>query len=261
MLCVCLRRVIVKIVVIGGIGFIGSKVVRNLIVCGYDVVVVVLLIGVDMIIGVGLDDVLVGVEVVVDFVNLLLFEEVVVKVFFEVLGCNLFVVECVVGVCYYVVLLVVGIDWLQQSVYFCGKIIQENLICEVGVLYMIVCLMQFFEFVGVIVQVGVQGDMVWLIIVYFQLIVLDDVVVVVIDFVFDVLCNGIVEIGGFECVWIVDLVECFLLVMYDVCMVMCDVSVDYFGVVLQDDMFVLVVGVCFGVMIFDVWFWQNVFVC
>ncbi|WP_333994011.1 SDR family oxidoreductase [Burkholderia orbicola] len=246
-----------KIVVIGGTGLIGSKVVRNLIARGHDAMAAAPSTGVDTITGAGLGDALAGADVVVDLANSPSFEEAAVKAFFEASGRNLFAAERTAGVRHHVALSVVGTDRLQQSAYFRGKIIQENLIRAAGVPYTIVRSTQFFEFVGAIAQAGAQGDTVRLTTAHFQPIASDDVAAAVTDFALDAPRNGIAEIGGPERVRIADLVERFLSATHDARTVTRDANADYFGAVLQDDTLVPAPGARLGATTFDAWCRQN----
>jgi len=242
----------VKIVVIGGTGLIGSKVVRNLIARGDDAMAAAPSTGVDTITGAGLGDALAGADVVVDLANSPSFEEAAVKAFFEASGRNLFAAERTAGVRHHVALSVVGTDRLQQSAYFRGKIIQENLIRAAGVPYTIVRSTQFFEFVGAIAQAGAQGDTVRLTTAHFQPIASDDVAAAVTDFALDAPRNGIAER-----VRIADLVERFLSATHDARTVTRDANADYFGAVLQDDTLVPAPGARLGATTFDAWCRQN----
>lgn len=193
-----------NVIFIGGIGFIGRNFVLLLECVGYCVILVLLFSGVDILSGEGLVGVFVGVELVVDVSNFLLFEVDVVMCFFCMFIVNLFVVGLVVGVWYYLVLLVVGVDWLVDNGYMCVKVVQEVLIQVVGLFYMIVCVIQFFEFLSVIVGEGMD---VCVLLVLFQFIVVVDVVVFLVIVVVQGLQNVIVEIGGFQWLWMSEVVQ------------------------------------------------------
>ncbi|NTX27161.1 SDR family oxidoreductase [Burkholderia pyrrocinia] len=246
-----------KIVVIGGTGLIGSKVVRNLNARGHEAVPAAPSTSVDTITGAGLSDALAGADVVVDLANSPSFEEAAVKAFFETAGRNLFAAERAAGVRHHVALSVVGTDRLQQSAYFRAKLIQENLIREAGVPYTIVRSTQFFEFLGAIAQAGAQGDATRLSTAHFQPIASGDVAAAVTDFALDAPRNGIAEIGGPDRVRIADLVEHFLAVTGDARTVIKDADADYFGAALQDDTLVPGPGARLGTTTFDAWFGRN----
>src|SRR5690606_12401808 len=128
-------RNIMKIVVIGGSGLIGSKVVALLRARGHDVVAASPESGVNTLTGAGLADALQGAEVVVDVANSPSFEDEAVLHFFQTAGRNLLRAEADAGVRHHVALSVVGTDRLSESGYFRGKIAQENLIREAGIPY------------------------------------------------------------------------------------------------------------------------------
>ncbi|MCA8257535.1 SDR family oxidoreductase [Burkholderia sp. AU31624] len=246
-----------KIVVIGGTGLIGSKVVRNLIARGHDAMAAAPSTGVDTITGAGLGDALAGADVVVDLANSPSFEEAAVKAFFETSGRNLFAAERAAGVRHHVALSVVGTDRLQQSAYFRGKLIQEDLIRAAGVPYTIVRSTQFFEFVGAIAQASADGDTTRQATAFFQPIASDDVAAAVTDVALDAPRNGIAEIGGPDRVRIADLVDHFLKITRDPRTVVRDAGADYFGAILQDDTLVPAPGARLAATTFDTWFKKN----
>src|SRR6184192_2704568 len=137
-----------KIVVIGGSGLIGSKVVTNLRQRGHEVVAASPSTGVDTITGEGLAEALAGAQVVVDVANSPSFEDKAVLKFFETSGRNLLAAEKAAGVRHHVALSVVGTDRLLESGYFRAKMAQENLIKASKIPYTIVRATQFFEFVS-----------------------------------------------------------------------------------------------------------------
>jgi len=224
-----------KIVVIGGTGLIGSKVVKDLRARGHTVVAASPTSGVNTMTGEGLKEALSGANVVVDLANSPSFEDAPVLEFFQTSGRNLFAAEAATGVRHHVALSVVGTDRLAQSGYFRGKIAQEKLIRESGVPYTIVRSTQFFEFLGGIVQAGTDGDTVRLSAAWFQPIASDDVAAAVADFAVGAPCNGVVEIAGPERVRLADMVQRFLAANHDPRKAVEDPTVGYFGAQLQDD--------------------------
>ncbi|MGP1614768.1 MAG: SDR family oxidoreductase, partial [Pollutimonas bauzanensis] len=171
-----------KIVVIGGTGLIGSKVVKRLGAQGHTVVAASPASGVNTVTGEGLAEAMVDARVVVDLANSPSFEDADVLDFFETSGRKLFAAEVAAGVQHHVALSVVGTDRLAHSAYFRGKIAQERLIRESGIPYTIVRSTQFFEFLGGIAQAGSAGQDVRLSPVFFQPISSDDVAAAVADY-------------------------------------------------------------------------------
>src|SRR6478736_2896493 len=164
-----------KIVVIGGSGLIGKKVVTNLRQHGHEVVPASPSSGVNTITGEGLAAALVGARVVVDVANAPSWEDKAVLEFFETSGRNLLAAEAVAGVRHHVALSVVGTERLLASGYFRAKLAQETLIKASGVPYSIVRATQFFEFVGAIAELATDGQTVRLPSALMQPIVSDDV--------------------------------------------------------------------------------------
>ncbi|MBE0590411.1 MAG: SDR family oxidoreductase, partial [Hydrogenophaga sp.] len=147
-----------KMIVIGGTGLIGSRLVALLQARGHETVAASPQSGVNTLTGEGLADALAGAQVVVDVANSPSFEDAAVLAFFETSGRNLLAAERAAGVGHHVALSVVGTDRLQQSGYFRAKAAQERLIRQGGVPYTIVQSTQFFEFVAVIAQSGTTAD-------------------------------------------------------------------------------------------------------
>src|SRR5438552_7478434 len=147
-----------KIVVIGGTGLIGTKVVKNLREKGHEAVAGSPSKGINSVTGEGLAEALVGAQVVVDVANAPSWEDKVVLEFFEMSGRNLLAAEAVAGVGHHVALSVVGTDRLLASGYFRAKMAQETLIKASPIPYTIVRSTQFFEFVGGIAQSATEGQ-------------------------------------------------------------------------------------------------------
>ncbi len=151
-----------KIVVIGGSGLIGTKLVNRLRKQGHEVVAASPASGVNTITGEGLAEALAGAQVVVDVANSPSWEDKAVLEFFETSGRNLLAAEAAAGVRHHVALSVVGTDRLLESGYFRAKMAQENLIKASKIPYTIVRSTQFFEFMGGIAQSGTVGQTVHL---------------------------------------------------------------------------------------------------
>jgi uncharacterized protein YbjT (DUF2867 family) len=248
---------IMKIVVIGGTGLIGSKVVKNLRGRGHEVIAASPASGVNTITGEGLSEALAGANVVVDLANSPSFDDAAVLEFFTTAGKNLFAAEKAAGVQHHVALSVVGTDRLAQSGYFRGKIAQEKLIRESGVPYTIIHSTQFFEFLGGIAQSGGDGQTIRLSPAYFQPIASDDVGAAVADYAVEAPRNGIVEIAGPDRVRLADMVQRFLDATHDSRKVVADTGARYFGAELNDDTLVPGANPRLGALNFDAWFSQS----
>src|ERR1041385_5121184 len=170
-----------KIVIIGGSGLIGKKLVNNLGKHGHEVVAASPSSGVNTITGEGLAKALAGAQVVVDVANAPSWEDTAVLEFFENSGRNLLAAEAAAGVRHHVALSVVGTDRLLASGYFRAKMAQENLIQASLIPYTIVRATQFFEFVGSIAQSATDGQTVRLPPALMQPIVSDDVAAALAD--------------------------------------------------------------------------------
>jgi uncharacterized protein YbjT (DUF2867 family) len=149
-----------KIVVIGGSGLIGTKLVSRLRQKGHEVVAASPNSGVNTITGEGLAEALAGAQVVVDLANSPSFEDKAALEFFETSGRNLLAAEATAGVGHHLALSVVGTERLLASGYFRAKMAQENLIKASGIPYTIVRSTQFFEFIDRIVESCVDGDVI-----------------------------------------------------------------------------------------------------
>ena len=223
-----------KIVVIGGTGLIGKKVVNNLRALGHDVTAASPSKGVDTITGKGLSEALTGAQVVVDLSNSPSFEDKAVMAFFDTAGKNIAAAEKTAGVKHHIALSVVGTDRLQASGYFRAKLVQENLIKASGVPYTIIRATQFFEFVGAIVQAATSGQTVRVASAMMQPIVSDDVADAVTKVALAAALNGIVELAGPEPIRMNDLVRQFLVAQGDSRQLVTDDATGYFGTPVND---------------------------
>jgi uncharacterized protein YbjT (DUF2867 family) len=223
-----------KIVVIGGSGLIGKKVVKNLRQQGHEVVAASPSSGVNTLTGEGLAEALAGAQVVVDVANSPSFEDKAVLEFFEKSGRNLLAAEAAAGVGHHVALSVVGTDRLLASGYFRAKMAQENLIKASPVPYTIVRATQFFEFVGSIAQAATEGQTVRLSTVLMQPIVSDDVAAVVAEVALEKPLNGMMELAGPEPIRLDELVRKFLSAKGDARTVTTDARAGYFGTPVND---------------------------
>src|SRR5690348_4292373 len=187
-----------KIVVIGGTGLIGSKLVALLRQRGQEVLAASPDSGVNTVTGEGLPQALAGAQVVVDVANSPSFEDAAVMKFFETAGHNLLAAESAAGVGHHVALSIVGADRLPDSGYLRAKVVQENLIKGSGIPYTILRSTQFFEFGGSIADAATDGNTVRVPDALIQPIVSDDVVSVLAELTLGPPLNGTVEVGGPE---------------------------------------------------------------
>jgi uncharacterized protein YbjT (DUF2867 family) len=223
-----------KIVIIGGSGLIGKKLVKNLRQRGHEVVAASPSSGVNTLTGEGLAEALAGASVVVDVANSPSFEDKAVLEFFETSERNLLAAEAAANVGHHVALSVVGTDRLLASGYFRAKMAQENLIKASPIPYTIVRATQFFEFVGSIAQAATDGQTVRLSTVLMQHIVSDDVSAVVAEVAVEKPLNGMIELAGPEPIRLDELVRKFLSAKGDARTVTTDASTGYFGTPVND---------------------------
>src|ERR1700737_2914316 len=199
-----------KIVVIGGSGLIGKKLVKNLRQHGHEVLAASPSSGVNPVTGEGLAQALAGAQVVVDVANAPSWEDNAVLAFFETSGRNLLAAGAAAGIGHHVALSVVGTDRLLASGYFRAKLAQEKLIKASPIPYTIVRATQFFEFVGGIAQSATEGQTVRLPPVLMQPIATDDVAAVMADVALAEPLNGTFDLAGPEPIRQDDLVRQFL---------------------------------------------------
>jgi uncharacterized protein YbjT (DUF2867 family) len=223
-----------KIVVIGGSGLIGSKLVRNLGEQGHQAVAASPNSGVNTLTGEGLAEVLEGASVVVDVSNSPSWEDAAVMKFFETSTRNLLAYEADAGVGHHVALSVVGSERLLESGYFRAKIAQENLIKGSSIPYSIVRATQFFEFVKGIADFSTKGNNVLLPAALIQPMAADDVASEVGRIAIGSPVNGTVEIGGPEQFRLYELVEMGLAALKDPREVVADPQARYYGAELKE---------------------------
>ena len=223
-----------KIVVIGGTGLIGSKVVNNFRQRGDEVVAGSPSTGINTITGEGLADALAGAQVVVDVANAPMWEDKAVLEFFETSGRNLLAAEVAAGVGHHVALSVVGTERLLASGYFRAKLAQETLIKASPIPYSIVRATQFFEFVGGIAQAATEGQTVRLPAAMMQPIVSDDVAAVLTKIALAEPLNGMVETAGPDPIRQDELIRQYLEATGDSRKVVTDPSALYYNIALND---------------------------
>ena len=223
-----------KIVVIGGTGLIGKKVVTNLRQHGHEVVAGSPSSGVNTVTGEGLAQALAGAQVVVDVANAPSWEDNAVLAFFDTSGRNLLAAEHAAGVGYHVALSVVGTDHLLASGYFRAKMAQEKLIKASPIPYTIVRATQFFEFVSGSAQSATDGQTVRVPPALMQPIAADDVAAVVADVALAKPLNGTFELAGPEPIRQDALVRQFLAATGDARTVTTDPKALYYGLEMND---------------------------
>jgi uncharacterized protein YbjT (DUF2867 family) len=224
----------IKIVVIGGTGLIGTKLVNNLRERGHDVLAASPKSGVNTFTGEGLTGALEGAQVVVDVANAPSWEDKAVMEFFQTAGRNLLAADAAAGVRHHVALSIVGADRLPASGYLRAKVAQENLVKASGIPFTIVRSTQFFEFAKGIVQSATEGQTVRLSPALFQPIAADDVAAALTGFTLAEPLNGTVEIAGPEPIRMDEFARRFLSATRDPRKVTANVHAFYFGTELND---------------------------
>lgn len=223
-----------NIVVLGGSGRIGTKLVHTLRKLGHQVMVASPSTGVNTITGEGLTEALVGAQVVVDVTDSPSFEEQAVLEFFETSGRNILAAEMEASVGHHVALSVVGADRLPQNGYLRAKVVQENLIKASQVPSTILRATQFFEFIEYIAQAASDGQTVRLSPAFVQPLALDDVAMALAEVTLGTPVNGTVELAGPERIRLDELVRRFLSATHDARQVITDIHARYFGAELND---------------------------
>lgn len=223
-----------KIVVIGGTGLIGTKLVGNLLKLGHEVIPASPNSGVNTITGEGLAEVLEGADIVVDVANSPSFEDRAVMDFFETAGNNIAAAEKSAGTKYHIALSVVGTENLQDSGYFRAKLVQENIIKASGIPYTIVRATQFFEFLTSIAHAATEGNTVRLTSALFQPIAAEDVASILATISLEKPINGTVDIAGPHKIPLHDAVVAALNAKQDKRKVVQDDEAAYFGLIISD---------------------------
>lgn len=242
-----------KIVVIGGTGLIGSKVVEKLGQRGHPAVAAAPNTGVNTLTGVGLADAVAGAKVVVDVSNSPSFEERAATDFFETSGRNITAAEVEAGVRHHIALSVVGTDRLQDSGYFRAKLAQERLIRKSPIPYTLIHATQFFEFIRTIADLSTDNGVVRLPPVQFQPMAADDVASAIVDVVLTEPANGMIEVGGPETFTLDEGIRKVLEFDRDPRSVVTDPSAPYYGVHVTDRSLVPDAGARLGGTRLDWW--------
>ncbi|SOE60553.1 Uncharacterized conserved protein YbjT, contains NAD(P)-binding and DUF2867 domains [Streptomyces sp. OV198] len=223
-----------KVVVIGGTGLIGSKLIGKLNEYGHEAVAASPNTGVNTLTGEGLAEALQDASVVVDVSNSPSWDDEDVMNFFRTSTTNLLRAETDAGVTHHVALSVVGTDRLQESGYFRAKHAQEELIKASDISYSIVHATQFFEFVNGIADISTEGDTVRLAPVKFQPIYSDDVAAAVGRTAVGAPVNGVVEVAGPDVFQLDELIRQILADKDDTRTVVTDPSAPYSGAELKE---------------------------
>jgi uncharacterized protein YbjT (DUF2867 family) len=242
-----------KILVIGGSGLIGTKLVKLLRERGHEAVPASPSSGVNILTGEGLGAAMKGAQVVVDVCNSPSFEDKAVLEFFETAGHQIAAAEKTAGVGHHVALSVVGSERMPASGYFRAKVAQEKLIKSSGIPYTIVRATQFFEFVGAIAQSGGGGADVHLPPALMQPIVSDDVAAALADVALEKPANGMIEVAGPERIGMDALVAKYLKATGDARKVVTDPKARYFGTEVDDRSLTPGDNPRLGPTRFDVW--------
>jgi uncharacterized protein YbjT (DUF2867 family) len=219
-----------KIVVIGGTGLIGSKLVSRLRADGYDPLAASPEEGVNTITREGLAQALTGAQVVVDVSNAPDWSDAAAMEFFRTSTSNLLAAETAAGTGHHIALSVVGTERLQESGYFRAKLAQEEALKAAAVPTTILRATQFFEFIGSIADFGTRDGTVYLPPVLFQPEAADDVATALADIAEKPPVNDTVELGGPERFRLDDLVRQFLSAKDDPRQVVTDVHAPYYGI-------------------------------
>ena len=224
-----------KIVVMGGTGLIGSKLVEKLRNDGHAPLAASPDTGVNTLTGEGLADALEGAQVVVDVENAPDWDDAAVLDFFQTSSRNLEAAETAAGVGHHVTLSVVGADRLTESGYMRAKVAQEELVKAGPIPYTIVRATQFFEFIGRIADSAAEGDTIRLSPALVQPEAADDVVSTLADVAVGAPLNDTVEVAGPEAFRLDELARRVLEARDDLRQVKADVHARYFGAELDDE--------------------------
>jgi uncharacterized protein YbjT (DUF2867 family) len=222
----------VKIVVIGGSGFLGAKLVAALRDRGYEVLAASPRGGVNSVTGEGLAEAIAGADVVVDVTNPPSLDGDLAMEFFQASGRNLIAAEKTAGVAHHIVLSIVGVDRLASG-YFRAKRAQEELIHASAIPHTIVRSTQFFEFIDQIVMHGTDGDTVRLPQAYLQPIAGDDAAAALMGIALATPSNDTVEIAGPAAIELVELASEWLSAREIPRTILADPCALYFGAALE----------------------------
>jgi uncharacterized protein YbjT (DUF2867 family) len=246
-----------KIVVIGGTGLIGSKLVKKLREHGHEAVAASPNTGINSVTGDGLADALKGASVVVDVTNSPSWDDAAVLKFFETSTRNLLAYGVAAGVGHHIALSVVGTERLLESGFFRAKFAQENLIKAARIPCSIVRATQFFEFVEQIVDYSTEGNKVRMPPALIQPMAADDVASAMARVVTDSPVNGTLEIGGPEQFRLDELARRFLAARPDPREVISDPHGRYYGIEVSERSLVPGNNARLGETRFEIWLTQT----
>lgn len=242
-----------KIVVIGGTGLIGSKVVDKLKRKDHEVLAAAPKTGVNAVTGEGLHEALADADVVVDVTNSPSFEEKPATDFFRTTATNLSAAEAAAGVRHHVALSVVGTERMQASGYFRAKLVQERLIKSSPIPYTLIHATQFFEFVRAIAQFSTKGDTVRVPPVLFQPIAAEDVATAVAEAALAEPVNRTIEIAGPDVFTLDEAIRKLLKHDNDTHEVISDPNAPYYGINVTRETLAPGAGARLGSTKFDWW--------
>lgn len=242
-----------KIVVIGGAGLVGSKLVELLASQGHETIVASRRTGVDVITGSGLREALTGAEVVIDVANSPSFEDEVALKFFETSTSRVLAMEAETGVGHHIALSIVGAERLHANGYFRAKLAQERQVEAASVPHTVLRSTQFFEFLGAVVQSSVHGDEIRVAPARVQPIAGHDVAEALATLVSVPPVNEVIEIAGPDPFHLDEIVRSFVSATRDGRQVVSDPQALYFGTALTDETLMAGSIPRFGHTEFDNW--------
>ncbi len=242
-----------KVVVVGGRGVVGSKLVPKLNAQGHHAIPASRATGVDAFTGEGVAAVMADAHVVVDVTNPPSFEPAAAMNFFETSTRNLLSAELEAGVQHHIVLSVVGADRMPDNGYMCAKVAQERLLQAGRMPYTILRATQFFEFIDTILAVSAIGGTTRLAPVLFQPIAVDDVVAVLADMAVGKPANGIVDLAGPEVFRLHQAAQRLLTITQSARRIVTDSEALYFGGRLDERSLIPIDEHRVGVICFDEW--------
>ena len=246
-----------KIVIIGGTGLIGSKVVKCLQDQGHEAVPASPNTGVNTITGEGLAQALTGANVVIDVSNSPSFEDAAVLKFFETSTGNQLAAEAAAGVGHHVALSIVGCDRVPDSGYLRAKVAQEKMIRNSSIQYSIIRATQFFEFAKSIADAATDGNTVRIAPVLFQPMASDDVAAAVCRVAVSAPQGGVVEVGGPQQFRFDEFIRLALRARHDPREVVADPNARYFGAKLTERSLVPGADARLGEIRFEDWLSQS----